>query len=96
MTHAAQQSIRREAGPTSRRWCSLLVLRRVPMMRRPIFLAYHTELSMLLLAATAAAAVCRCCVDAANAVAGLGVVVVGGERTGQEEGGRGGFTPASL
>lgn len=51
---------------------------------------------MLLLAATAAAAVCRCCVDVANAVAGLGVVVVGGERTGQEEGGRGGFTPASL
>lgn len=96
MTHAAQQSIRREAGPTSRRWCSLLVLRRVPMRRRPIFLAYHTELSMLLLAATAAAA-CRCCVDAATAVAGLGVVVVvGGERTGQEEGGRGGFTPATL
>lgn len=34
-----------------------MVLLRVPMMRRPIFLAYHTELSMLLVAAAAAAAV---------------------------------------
>lgn len=35
--------------PTSRRRWSRLVLLRVPMMRRPIFLAYHTELSMLML-----------------------------------------------
>lgn len=34
--------------PTSRRRWSRLVLLRVPMMRRPIFLAYHTELSMLM------------------------------------------------
>ena len=45
--------------PTSRRRWSRLVLLRVPMMRRPIFLAYHTELSMLLVAAAAAAAVVK-------------------------------------
>lgn len=40
--------------PTSRRRWSRLVLLRVPMMRRPIFLAYHTELSILLVAAAVA------------------------------------------
>lgn len=40
---------RRGGEPTRRRRWSFLVLLRVPMMRRPIFLAYHTELSMLLL-----------------------------------------------
>ena len=44
----------RGGRPTSRRRWSRLVLLRVPMMRRPIFLAYHTELSMLLVAAAAA------------------------------------------
>ena len=48
-------------GPTSRRRWSRLVLLRVPMMRRPIFLAYHTELSMLLVAAAVVAVVKVAC-----------------------------------
>lgn len=66
MTHATRYSnphlsphliiflcVGRWGWPTSRRRWSRLVLLRVPMMRRPIFLAYHTELSMLLVAAAA-------------------------------------------